>query len=88
MLKLRWGQVVYSLLIGLRQSSDLSATSTVRPKYLTNQVFLRRCLYTTSKQLGERFTHFKIGVFNQLNQILYPVSTVPTTNTNLIKDLY
>jgi hypothetical protein len=65
---------------------DLYAQSTAGPKYLTSQVFFRHSFYKFYKQAGSCYKQSDLRAFSQLSINLYPFSTIPMTNTNLIKD--
>lgn len=68
---------------------NLSTLSTERLSKNFEQSFLYRFQITDTTQKSSGFTQPKTAVFNQLLVYLYPLYTVPITNTKLIKkELY
>jgi hypothetical protein len=64
----------------------LCAQSTGLLKYLTSQAFFGHSLFAVYTQARSFFKQAFCQVFNLWLAGLCPVSTLPMTNTNLIKD--
>ena len=72
-----------SIVIG--KVAGLCALSTVKPKYLTSQVFLYPAFWTYFKQPGGLFTQALAEYSNLLGLAFYTSSPLPMNATNLNK---
>jgi hypothetical protein len=70
----------------LGKVSGLTTQWFVFTKYLTSQVFFVRSLSTPAEHPSGGYGQAISSIFNPLGQYLYPLSTAPITNTNLIKE--
>ena len=68
------------------QVAYLSAPSTARFEYLTNQVLFGHSLHTAYGQASGTYRQLVLDFSKLLVSFLYPLSTLPMTNTKLIKD--
>jgi hypothetical protein len=87
--KLACGNTVNNLWKSLLKQTGLCPVSTICRKYLTSKVLFVGEFSTGYALTNNLFAQLKIANFNLLSLSLYPVSTGPITNTNLIyKELH
>jgi hypothetical protein len=77
---------VYKPWISLVQASKLSAVSTGQRQHIVSRLVFKPRLYFVFEHSNTSYRQLILGVFTQLGDLLYPLSTGPMNTTKLIKD--
>lgn len=83
-----WDKCVYKVSKSLGQVLGFYTLSTVSPKSLTGQAFIKHSLSVRYEHLAASYKQSFLSLLHQLAAMFYTLSPRPMANTKLIKDSY